>query len=120
SVKPESVVVVTNVPRHADPFIDTFWLDAGLRLSYPRVAVSGLYFYDDGTPGPGTSPVTSAATVARMLVIRYDASGTGALSRAVPGFVCAARCATEAYDPSARITGPISPRTARRYRIGAE
>jgi len=29
------------------------WLDLALRLVYPGIPVAGLYYYADGTPGPG-------------------------------------------------------------------
>ena len=133
SVQPGTVIVLTNVPKDNDPFGHDMWLDFALRLAYPGIPVAGVYFYADGTPGPGDGwkaggnswtrdgagypqffPGTS---LANTVVVRYEPSGRGKLEAALPAFVCATRCATELYHPGSVITGPISPIASRRYRV---
>src|SRR4029077_1323480 len=52
-VKPDSLIVLINVPKNDDPFGDELWLDLAVRLVYPGIPVAGTYFYDDRTPAPG-------------------------------------------------------------------
>uniref|UniRef100_Q01T74 Glycosyltransferase RgtA/B/C/D-like domain-containing protein n=1 Tax=Solibacter usitatus (strain Ellin6076) TaxID=234267 RepID=Q01T74_SOLUE len=129
-VKPSTVVVVTNVPKDADPFGDAMWLDLAVRLSYPSTPVTGVYYYSDGTPAPGNSlrasqdgwqsngsgltPMVSKAPVENTIAIRYDRIGPGTLEPRLPEFVCAG-CAPGSYRPQSRITGPIDPSARRRY-----
>jgi hypothetical protein len=133
SVRPESVVAVVGVPKSRDPFGDAMWLDLALRLVYPRVPVAGVYFYADGTPGPGTHlkaagdawtwdgtgfpPAVRQTAISHTIVVQYDAGGTGTLVRALPPFICSAPCARETYDPMSMIAGDVSPRAVRRYRL---
>jgi hypothetical protein len=135
SLRPTSVVVVVGIPRDADPFGHAMWLDLALRLVYPHIPVAGVYFYSDGTPGPGTNlkasgntwkwdgtgfpPVVREAALSHTIVVLYDAGGSGKLARVLPSFVCAAPCAAQTYDPAPMIGGPISPRAVRRYRLDA-
>jgi hypothetical protein len=133
SVEPNTVIVLTNVPKDNDPFENQMWLDLALRLAYPGIPVGGVYFYADGTPGPGDSwkaggkswtwdgtgiqPVFPATGLANTLVVDYEPSGRGKLATAWPAFVCQTRCAIELYHPDTRVTGPISPIASRRYRL---
>jgi hypothetical protein len=48
-----SVVVAVNVPKADDPFGHNMWFNFALKLAYPGNRVSGIYFYDDGTPAAG-------------------------------------------------------------------
>jgi hypothetical protein len=129
SVRPNAVIVLTNVPKDKDPFSHNMWLDMALRLAYPGIPVAGIYFYADGTPSPGNNlklagdrwkwDETGFATVVRdssisNTIIIEDHSG---LVNTIPSFVCAADCETQLYNPAAMITGPISPRTERRYHL---
>ena len=136
SVKPKSVVVLTNVPKDSDPFGHDMWYDMGLRLVYPGIDVSGIYLYADGTRSPGDNlvakgdrwswdntgypPLVREASVANTIVVRYDSSGQGALETILPQSICGQGCSAGLYNPSAGITGPISPRAMRRYNLGSE
>jgi hypothetical protein len=133
SVKPESMIVLVNVPKAEDPFGENMWLDVALRLVYPGISVSGSYFYTDGTPGPGNTfevfgawwkwegpgfpPLLPIISLARTVVVDYDPSGPGRLEATLPPFVCRGFCSSQVYDPTSVISGPISPRTVRRYRL---
>jgi hypothetical protein len=47
-LKPGTRVILTNVPKDNDPFLeDNMWFDMALHLAYPGTRVSGKYFYDD-------------------------------------------------------------------------
>jgi len=129
-VKPSTVVVLTNVPKDADPFGDAMWFDLAVRLSYPSTLVTGVYFYSDGTPargntlrashdgwrwdGSGSAPMVTNAPIANTVAIRYDLAGRGILEPELPAFVCA-DCARDSYRPQSVITGPIDPSARRRY-----
>jgi hypothetical protein len=96
SVEPNTVIVLTNVPKDNDPFENQMWLDLALRLAYPGIPVAGLYYYADGTPGPGDGlkaggkswtwdgtgipPVFPATGLANTLVVDYEPSGRGKLA----------------------------------------
>lgn len=46
-LKPDTRVILTNVPKDADPFLnENEWFTMALRLAYPGTKVSGHYFYD--------------------------------------------------------------------------
>jgi len=129
-VKPSTVVVLTNVPKGADPFGDVMWFDLALRLSYPSTPVAGVYFYSDGTPargntlrashagwrwdGSGSTPMVTKAPIANTVAIRYDRAGAGTIEPELPTFVCG-DCAPGLYRPQSQITGPIDPSARRRY-----
>jgi hypothetical protein len=126
SVKPGTVVLLTNVPKDGDPFEDQVWFDVALRLVYPGIPVTGVYYYSDRTRAPGDTLDAAKGRstwdhlIADTVVIRYDRSGNGILENSFPPFLCSQACATELYSPSARITGPIAPSAVRRYRLGAK
>ncbi len=133
SVKPDTVIVLANVPKNDDPFGHNMWLDLPLRLIYPGIPVAGVYFYADGTSSPGNNlkadgsewkwdgtgfpPLVREAPIADTIIVDFDRSGRGRLEASMPAFVCRARCETGLYNPRAVITGTISPRTLRRYNI---
>jgi hypothetical protein len=135
SVKPSTVIVLANVPKDNDPFGHAMWLDLALRLSYPGIPVDGVYFYADGTPGPGNGfkaegdrwrwdrigfPAAMHGTaISNTVIVDFDPSGIGRLEKTMSPFVCRAVCAVGSYNPTAVITGPISPRTVRRYVLDA-
>lgn len=134
-VDPYSMIVLTNVPTGPDdPFGDDMWFDLALRLIYPGVRVSGVYFRADGSRPPGDNFVVKgdqwvsdgtgfpsliqSTPISNTIVIRYDASGHGALEKTMPQFVCAPDCSrAELYHPQEVIYGSISPRTLRRYNL---
>jgi hypothetical protein len=132
SVHPETVVVLTNVPKDDDPFYDNLWFDLGLRLMYPGVPVAGAYFYEDGSPAPGNDFRLEGASwrwdgkgfgrlfpttpLDKTIVVEYHRSGAPKLLETLPPFVCPTGCATELYRPSTAIAaGPVSPIAARRF-----
>jgi hypothetical protein len=132
SVRAGTVVVVTNVPKDSDPFVDNQWFDLAIRLAYPGIPVAGVYFYTDGTPGPGVNlrgedanwkwdqtgfpPMLHETPLANTIVVDFDAAGAGELGKTIPPFVCRSACALDVYDPLSRILGEMSPRAARRFR----
>lgn len=135
SVKPDAIVVLTNVPKDADPFGDDIWYDFAIRLIYPGIRVAGVYYYTDGTRAPGDTlaaagdswkwdkvtgfpPLIDETSLAHTVVVRYNKSGTGTLETTLPAFLCRDTCASELYNPSAMVTGPMAPSAARRYRLG--
>ncbi len=92
-LKPETRVILTDVPKDNDPFLgDTVWFDMALHLAYPGTKVSGQYFYDDG------ASIKQARSDATLLL---DYQKDGRISIA---------------DGQARIeSGPPSPLAIRRY-----
>jgi hypothetical protein len=132
SVKPNTIIVLVNVPRAEDPFGHHMWLDLAVRLAYPGIPVAATYFYADRTPSPGSNlridgdrwkwdgtgfpPLVREASLANTVIVDAG-SPAAALVRSIPDFLCEARCAAQLYDPTAVTTGPISPRAVRRYRL---
>jgi hypothetical protein len=132
NVRPGSVVVLTNIPRAADPFGHNGWFDFAVRLAYPHVPVSGEYFVEDGTPAAGSglelvhdkwipakgawpSPLVVGATTQNTVVIQYDPTGNSKLLKQMPAFLCNGTCSSERYQPLDVLTGAASPRALRRY-----
>jgi len=131
-VRDDTVVVMTNVPRSRDPFYGShFWFDNALRLAYPRTRVAGIYFYEDGSPGPGmnlrlherqwsytnegVTPLITSADVGQTLALRDDPAGVQVLAE-IPAFVCSDACARQPYEPRARIqAGPPAIEARHRY-----
>ena len=132
-LKDETVVVMTNVPKEADPFFHfAFWYNNALRLAYPRTRVAGVYYYDDGTPGPSDNlrlsgarweftgesiaPIITTASIDQTLVIEYAQAGPAKIVPNIPSFVCDGQCSGHFYDPYGRIlSGPSAPEALRRY-----
>jgi len=138
NVDPYTVIVLTNVPAGPnDPFGDDMWFDMALRLVYPGIRVSGIYFHTDGSRPPGDNfvvkgdqwvsdgtgfpPLIQSTPISDTVVIRYDPSGHGVLEKTMPHYVCAPDCSrAELYHPEEVIFGPISPRAVRRYNLPPE
>lgn len=133
SVKPDTVIVLANVPKDNDPFGHNMWLDLALRLAYPGIPVAGVYFYANGTPSPGNNlkaegdrwkwdgtglpPLVHETSISNTVIVDLEPSGIGQLEKTMSPFVCRGRCAVGLYNPTSVITGPISARTVRRYRL---
>jgi hypothetical protein len=132
-VRAGTVIALVNVPKDDDPFGHNMWFDLAVRLIYPGIPVAGIYFYADESPSPGDNmtgfggwwrwdgtgfpPALRESPVARTVVVEYGPRGRETLAPALPAFVCRAPCAVGSYDPASAITGPVSPRAARRYRL---
>jgi hypothetical protein len=132
-IEPNSLVVVTGVPKSADPFGDNMWFDMALRLAYPHDPVVGIYFYDDGSPAPhenmalhgeqwvyngtGFPTLLQRVPVANTVIIHYSPSGRGRLDAKVPGLLDRGDPAlAAAYRPLSRIEqGPVPATVRRRY-----
>jgi hypothetical protein len=133
-VQEGTVVVMTNVPKGADPFYSyNFWFDNALRLAYPRTTVAGVYYYDDGSAAPvanlrlregrweytgeGVSPLIQSAEVDRTLVLQYNnAGGEAKVLAEIPAFVCSSQCTGLSYRPDQRLlAGSPAPEPSRRY-----
>jgi hypothetical protein len=132
NVRPGSVLVLTNVPRAADPFGDIAWFDFAVRLAYPHVPVSGEYFFEDGISATGSGlelvqdrwipkkgawhgPLVLDATTHNTIVIQYDPTGNSKLLKQMPAFLCSGTCSSELYQPLEVLAGAASPRALRRY-----
>jgi hypothetical protein len=123
-VKPGTIVVLTNVPKTADPFGDTLWFDYEVRLAYPKEQVAGLYFYSGGEAGPGaglhldgttwtygntgTYPLVQNVDFGKAVFVRYSPSGHGTLLRTVPSFLMRSRL-QPLYHPTGRIAPGATP-----------
>lgn len=114
---PQTLVILTNVPKDDDPFLaDDMWFDMALRLAYPGTDVAGVYFYEDGSPaiGDNLKRLAKIGAVANMLVLQYQRQGVLSIAPSLPGFLSVAE--TGLYNPQARIeSGSPSPRAMRRY-----
>lgn len=135
SVKPDTFVVLTNVPKLNDPFRHNMWFEQALWLAYPGIHVGGVYFFADGTPSPGSNvkiegdrwkwngtgvaPALRDTSIANTVVVEYEPGGRGRLVTTLPRFLCAEPCAAPLYNPTAAIASPIAQRAARRYRVDA-
>jgi hypothetical protein len=132
NVQPDTVIVLTNVPKSEDPFFDNLWFDLGLRLLYPGVPVAGVYYYADRSPGPdnnlilegpswhwdgkGYGRLFSMTPLAKTIVVEYSPSGTGKLLEKLPSWLCHTTCPAKLYAPhAATLPGPMSPIGARRF-----
>jgi hypothetical protein len=128
-----TVVVLTGVPRAADPFGDDYWFDIALRLAFPRTRVAGVYYYEDGTANAGDNlelradgwkwdgrsfvSLIRSADVDQTVVLQHGTDGTAKLSRSIPSFLCKGPCPAQGgYHPDSRIEdGAPSPEALRRY-----
>ena len=134
-VKPGTIVVLTNVPKDNDPFRHNMWFEVALRLAYPETSMTGIYFYEDGSPSAGNNlklqwdswqwdetgwpPLVRKTDVGSTLVIRYDEQGIGRLEDSFPVFLNANGQALELYDPKTTIESNLPDlRAARRYTWG--
>jgi hypothetical protein len=134
-VRPGTIFVLTNVPKANDPFGHNMWFEVALRLVYPETPMTGIYFYQDGTPsvgnnlklnwdswqwdGTGWPPLVRKTDVRSTLVIRYDEQGIGRLEDTLPAFLNSNEQALELYDPASVIESNLPDlRGARRYLRG--
>jgi len=133
NVRPDTIIAFVNVPKDDDPFRHDMWFDVALRLAYPGTPVSAIYFYPDRTPAPGDNlrvengrwkwdgtaypPLVRDTSIANTIVIDYAAAGKDAVLPAIPSYICSEPCAPQAYNPSALISGGLSSRAVRRYRL---
>jgi hypothetical protein len=133
-VQPDTIVVMTGVPRDDDPFGDNYWFDIAVRLAYPGVRVAGIYLYPDGTPGPGNNWIVEGPSwqwdgkgfarlfqstpAGRTVVVEYRSSGAAKLGDSLPRSLCRGECPAALYQPAAAIVpGPASPIAIRRFRL---
>jgi hypothetical protein len=133
NVEPNTVLVLTNVPKSADPFGDSLWFDMAVRLAYPYLDVSGVYFFADGTPAPGNTiklegdvwkwkgigrkPELGDGSIENTVIINYEPDGEGYLVTEAPPALCGAGCASSRYHPATLIRPRISPLAIQRYRV---
>src|SRR5207245_2101154 len=129
-LKPETLVVLTNVPKNPDPFRDTWWFDLALRLAYPHVPVTGIYYYADGTPPSGQNmnlqgsewiwqegsfpTLLRAVPFGNTVVVRYSTSGSGSIVERVPPFIEGRSDLDGLYAPATRIGSGSPPAPVRR------
>ena len=130
-LKPGTLVILTGVPKDADPFSgDNMWFDMALRLAYPGTAVAGVYFYRDGAEAPGAGLAISPAgdwrlrgdqllakgDVDALLVFEYHEQNVLSVARRLPGVLHIDENAARSYHPEARVeSGSPSQRAVRRY-----
>ena len=135
SVKPNTVILLVNVPKIDDPFSHNMWLDVSVRLAYPDIPVTACYFYEDGTPGPGFNlrivnhrwtwdgtnypPLVPDSGVENSIVVDYRSAAASPLVPSIPSFICADGCPSQSYHPASVITSPIARRAAHRYRVNS-
>jgi hypothetical protein len=129
-VRPGTVIVYTGVPATADPFGDAMWFDMALRLAYPHVAVSGVYYFKGGRPAPdegltlrrggwsptgkGFPPLVGTAPLRHTLFIRYGTRQALTLD-SVPRFLVHEASSAE-YKPASVVAGSTADaRALRRY-----
>jgi hypothetical protein len=132
-VKAGTLIVLTGVPKTADPFGDNMWFDVATRLAYPHVPVTGIYFYTDGTPAPhenmalnggswnfdntGFGTLLTKVPFRDTVIIRMSPSGRGTLLHSIPGYVDHnEKRLASLYSPASRIlAGMPSAAAERRY-----
>ncbi len=127
-----SVVVAVNVPKTADPFGHNMWFNFALKLAYPGNRVSGIYFYEDGTPAAGNhlylestdwvwdhsfeSPGYEHRDVSHTVVVEYDSAKKAQILPQLPAIVEPSEAAQQHYQPFSVVgPEPPSPRAVRRY-----
>src|SRR5579872_728308 len=131
-VKPETLIVLTNVPGgEGDPFGgDNMWFDMALRLAYPGTPVAGAYWHRDGTPASGVrprvyatgrwslrgNPLVQQGGPDSILVIEYSDNGHASAAPRLPELLGLSERGSALYNPAARIeSGPPAERAVRRY-----
>jgi hypothetical protein len=127
-----AVVVAAGVPRQNDPFGHNMWFNFALKLAYPGSRVSGVYFYDDGTPAEGShlhlksndwvwdgsfeSPGYERRGVENTVVIGYESVSKARVLEELPAILSPEQGAQDRYAPdNVILDGPPSPRAVRRY-----
>jgi len=133
TVRRDTLFVLTNVPKDADPFRHNMWFDFALRLAYPGKEVAGVYFYEDHSAGPGNNmrleggkwvwdgtqmpPKVREIEARNTLLIRYDAKGQSQLLKIPPPGIAALSTLQPAADLERTVIAHTpSPRALRRYR----
>jgi hypothetical protein len=132
SVKTETVILYTGIPKNEDPFVHDMWFDVAVRLAYPGAAVGGLYFYEDGTAAPGDNfqfeasrfrwngpeietPVSDVAAN-HLVVLEFQKQGPARVLPQLPGYLHPTEAAMRAYDPQNVLNSLTpSPLAVRRY-----
>jgi hypothetical protein len=138
AVRPDTVVALVDVPHEADPFYEDMWFDTALRLAYPDVPVTGVYYYELGH-GPGLnnplvldnglwrrpdsepfSPLVDDVPFANTIVIQYRNDGPFRLLHDVPPEIGDAAELAASYRPTDLIVSSVpSPLARRSYLRGA-
>jgi len=132
-LQPDTLVVLVQMPKSADPIGHNLWFDFALRLSYPRTAVTGVYFYEDGTPAPGNfmqlqgdrwvwdrmgpcPPLLREVSIRNTIVIASDPTGRLTILDQLPPSFKVDTGVAELYHPYHQIrTGPPAAQARRRY-----
>jgi hypothetical protein len=130
SIKPNTLVMVVNVPEAPDPLGHNMWLDMALRLAYPQTPVAASYYLRNGKPGPGVNmaladgkwvwngadypPAVRSVAAQNTVIIRYDEGGHPKLLESVPPFVSSDRSISAIYSPTRVIVPNHLAATARR------
>jgi len=136
-LQPDTVVVLSGVPKEADPFGDTLWFDFGVRLAYPRQAVSGVYFLADGSPGlnqslkitadgkrwkwdgSGMPPIVRETAAERAVFFEREGSGRLRLARKWPHWMAVSDEVRRTYDAGQVVMeGPATAISVNRYGLG--
>jgi hypothetical protein len=132
SVKPETVIILTGVPKGNDPFGINMWFDLALRLAYPDTPVAGEFFYDDGSApegncfkleadrcrwdGTGVESLVKETSVRYVVVLEFQARGPARVVSRLPAFLSTSEDAARVYSPQTVLAdAPASPIAIRRY-----
>lgn len=130
-IMPGTIVVFTNVSRKDDGFGDNMWFDVALRLAYPTVPVTGIYYFDDygippGSPlrlvsgewrqtGVGFPTLLTHADISETIIIESNPNGLPRLLEEMPEALGNAGIG-QFYRPRSRIVGLVPSEIAlRRY-----
>jgi hypothetical protein len=130
AVRPDTLIVLIDVPEATDPFGDNMWFDVGVRIAYPGTSVAGVYYRDQARRSPGDGleliedrwiwdgtgfpPLIRQIPFANTIIIRYDARGKGTLLDEVPAFLTTLPAVKALYAPRALLTGQRPERSAER------
>jgi hypothetical protein len=132
SVKPETVIIFTRVPKDNDPFGHNMWFDLALRLAYPNTAVGGEFFYDDGSAPQGNSlklekdhcvwdptgvdSLVKYTSIKHVVVLEFQKQGPARIVRELPAFLHPSEDARSLYAPETVVdVTPASPVAVRRF-----
>jgi len=130
SVRPDTLIVLIDVPEPIDPFGDNMWFDMGVRLAYPGTSVAGAYYRENARRSPGDGleliedrwiwtgvgypPMMRSIPFANTIIIRYDARGNGTLLDEVPPFLTTSPAVKALYAPRTLLAGESPDRSAAR------
>jgi hypothetical protein len=132
SVRPETVILFTGVPKANDPFGHDMWFDLALRLAYPNTPVAGNFYYDDGSlaeghcfklvedrcrsTGVGIDTLVKDTSAHRVVVLEFQPKGPAKIASQLPAFLHPTEEAMSLYSPKVVLDdAPISPVAVRRY-----